>query len=149
MRDLMMTCLRENPKGADLLIGYLEGSLSAEDRLALEQHAAACAECRGLLAVQQTLEDEVPEVSPDFDARLYARIQRESRSSAWRPRLWRPLVSLAAAAAIVAVLWVRAPEKQAPRDDPKQASAGHAEIEQLEQALDDLELLMPMREEAL
>jgi anti-sigma factor RsiW len=145
-----MTCLRENPNGADLLIGYLEGTLSPEDRSALDQHAAACAECRGLLAVQQTLEDEVPEVSAGFDARLYAHIRHDRWSARWRRRLWRPLLPLAAASAILAgTLWVRMPGPEAPVDDPKQASVDRIEIEQLEQVLDDLELLMPLREEAL
>lgn len=146
-----MTCLRENPNGADLLIGYLERTLPAEDRSALEQHAASCADCRGLLAVQQILEEEAPEVSSDFDARLYARIhQEETRWSWWRRWLWRPLVPLAAASAILAaILWVRTPGSEVPADDVKQASADRMEIEQLEQALDDLELLMPLREEVL
>ena len=85
-----MTCLRENLKGADLLIGYLEGTLSTEERAELDQHASACAECRGLLAAQEMLaDDEVPEVSADFDARLYARLQQEQQP--WWRRLHPPL----------------------------------------------------------
>lgn len=142
-----MTCLRENLKGADLLIGYLEGTLSAGERAELVDHAAVCAECRGLLAAQEMLgEDEVPEVSAGFDARLYARMQQEQQQKWWRRFLWRPAVPLAAAAAIVVVtLWVRVPV--APQaDEPKQASVDRLEIEQLEQALDDLELLMPVNQ---
>ena len=56
-----MTCLRENNQGADLLIGYLEGTLPVADRRDLDNHAAECAECRGLLAVQATLDVAVPE----------------------------------------------------------------------------------------
>jgi anti-sigma-K factor RskA len=140
-----MTCLRENLKGADLLIGYLEGTLSAEERAALDQHASACAECRGLLAAQEMLgDDDVPEVSADFDARLYARLQQEQQQQWWRRFLWRPAVPLAAAAAILAVtLWVR-PVAPPQVDEPKSAMVDRVEIEQLEQALDDVELLMPV-----
>ena len=139
-----MTCLRDNLKGADLLMGYLEGTLSAEERAELDSHAMECVECRGLLAVQGMLEEQVPEVSADFDARLYARIQREEQKKWWR-LLWRPAIPLAAAAAVLVVMFV-ARTPVAPVDDPKQASVDRVEIEQLEQALDDLELLMPVSE---
>jgi len=141
-----MTCLRENLNGADLLIGYLEGTLSASERAELDQHAAECAACRELLAAQSLLDDPVPEVSADFDTRLYARIrQSDARRQWWRRFVWRPAVPLAAVAAMAAVLlMVRAPGPDRPSDQPKQATVDRAEIEQLEQALDDLELLMPV-----
>jgi hypothetical protein len=139
-----MTCLRDNLKGADLLMGYLEGTITSEERAKLDQHALACVECRGLLAVQGMLDEQVPEVSADFDARLYARIQWDEQRKWWR-LLWRPAVPLAAAAAVLVVVFmVRTPVT--PVDDPKQASMDRVEIEQLEQALDDLELLMPVSE---
>lgn len=139
-----MTCLRDNLKGADLLLGYLEGTLSTEERAELDQHASACVECRGLLAVQGMLDEQVPEVSADFDARLYARIHQEEQKKWWR-LLWRPAIPLAAAAAVLVVMFVvRTPAPQV--DDPKQASVDRVEIEQLEQALEDLELLMPVSE---
>ena len=131
-----MTCLRDNVKGADQLIGYLEGTLPPGDRAEIDEHAAACAECRALLAVQATMGDEVPEVSGDFDARLYARIEQDRQQQWWRRWLFRPAVPLAAAAAILAVMmFVRMPSER--------ASLDRVELEQLEQALDDLELLMP------
>ena len=140
-----MTCLRENLNGANLLIGYLEGTLSTEERAELDQHASTCAECRELLAVQQTLVDDVPEVSADFDARLYERIQQDTQNQWWRRLLWRPMVPLAAAAAMMAVaLWVHPPALNAPSVDEPKASVDRVEIEQLEQALDDVELLMPV-----
>ena len=144
-----MTCLRENLKGADLLIGYLEGTLAPEERVDLEQHASTCADCRGLLAVQEMLDDhgpDNPQVSADFDSRLYARMQQDRQLQWWRRFLWRPAVPLAAAFAILAVMLVKAPAPQQPAEEPKQASVDRVEIEQLEQALDDLELLMPVSE---
>ena len=143
-----MMCLRENLNGADLLIGYLEGTLTPEQRAELDQHASACAECRELLDAQQLLEeDDVPEVSANFDARLYARIQQDARQQSWWRFLWRPAIPLAAAAVLAVTLWVRPPVADAPAtDEPKQASIDRADIEQLEQALDDVELLMPVNQ---
>jgi anti-sigma factor RsiW len=140
-----MICLRDNERGADLLIGYLEGTLSSADRAELDRHAAVCAECRGLLAVQRELDQyPAPEVSPDFDARLYARIDREKASS-WRSLLrrllWRPMAPLAAAAALAVVLIVRT---QVPGEAPVEKAANDPQLELVEQALEDMELLMPL-----
>ncbi len=146
-----MICLRNHDQGADLLIGYLEGTLPEAERAALEQHAAVCMECRELLEVQQELEEfPAPEVSADFDARLYARIAQEEEKKAsvwWRRLLWRPLAPLVAAAAVAVVLVVHS---QAPAPDPvvdKQAKVDRAvdpQIELVEQALEDMDLLMPL-----
>lgn len=140
-----MICLRENERGADLLIGYLEGSLSEADRAELDRHTAACAECRGLLAVQRELvQYPAPEVSPDFDARLYARIEREkasSRQNLLRRLLWRPLVPVAAGAALAVFLVVRT---QVPGGAPVEKAAADPQLELVEQALEEMELLMPL-----
>ncbi len=140
-----MTCLQDNNQGAELLIGYLEDTLSAAERRELENHAAECAECRGLLAVQATLDIPVPAVSADFDAKLYARIAAdEARQPWWKSAWWKqswkvyaPVVGVAAMLA-VAVFVPREPEPQAP--------VISQDVQQLEQALEDLELLMPATE---
>src|SRR5262249_22054427 len=68
-------CLSKNKQGPDLLIGHLEGTLDAAQSAELQRHAQECAECRGLLGVwNQMGEFPAPEVSRDFDARLYAKI---------------------------------------------------------------------------
>ena len=108
-----------------------------------------CAECRGFAAVSERLDEfAAPEVSPGFDARLYARIAREeARVSlpSWRRWLWRPVAPLAAAAAVIAlVLFLHVPGTP---DAAKQASptqSNKAEIEQVAQAVDDLDLLIPI-----
>ncbi|MEP6961346.1 MAG: zf-HC2 domain-containing protein [Acidobacteriota bacterium] len=131
-----MTCLRDHKNGADLLIGYLENTLPVPQRAELDLHASTCAECRALLAVQSTLDDyEVPEVSANFDARLYAKIaQQEAKPRWWNVRVLAPMT--AAAAAVLAVgLYINQP---APQVDPS------PEVLQLEQALQDMELLMPL-----
>jgi anti-sigma factor RsiW len=136
----MMICLRDNNQGADLLIGYLEGTLSTEDRRDLERHAAECAECRRLLSVQATLGlDVAPEVSANFDARLYARIAADQAQKPWWSLSWKMAAPIAAMAAALAVtVWVRQPVPQPANPVVAQ------DVQQLEQALDDLELLMPL-----
>lgn len=134
-----MTCLRDNQRGADLLIGYLEGTLPEVELRDLERHAAACEDCRGLLAVQAELGaelegEETPQVSADFDAKLYARIAAERP---WWNVSWKLAMPAAAAAMVAVAVWVRQPE---PAAEPVVSQ----EVQQLEQALDDLELLMPL-----
>ena len=140
-----MICLRDNNEGADLLIGYLEGTLSTEDRRDLERHAAECAECRGLLSVQAALGlDVAPEVSANFDAKLYARIEADKAQRPWLTwRMWSlswkmvaPVAAMAAALAVT--VWVRQPVPQSANPAVAQ------DVQQLEQALEDLELLMPL-----
>ncbi len=104
-----------------------------------------CADCRGFAAVWERLDEfAAPEVSPGFDARLYARIaQEETRVSlsSWRRWLWRPIAPLAAAAAVVALVLCFLHVPGTP-DSAKQASK--VEIEQVAQAVDDLDLLTPI-----
>ena len=140
-----MICLSKNEQGAELLTGYLARTLDAPRMAELGRHMQECADCRGLASVWERLDEfAVPEVSPGFDARLYARIAREEARvslSSWRRWLWRPVAPLAAlAAAVVAVvLYIHNPSIP---EATKQASK--AEIEQVAQAVDDLDLLTPL-----
>ena len=100
-----------------------------------------CADCRGFAAVWERLEEfEAPEVSPGFDARLYARIAaEEARSPWWYRLLWPPIAPVVAIAVTAVILFVHVP---AGPDATRQASK--AEIEQVAQAVDDLDLLTPL-----
>jgi anti-sigma factor RsiW len=135
-----MICLSKNEQGADLLTGYLARTLDAARTAELDLHFEECAECRGLVIAWERLDEfAAPEVTPGFDARLYARIAAGAgrRASLWRRLLWRPYVPLAAASALAALaLFVRMPV--AP-DAPSQPNK--VEIEQVAQAVDDLDLL--------
>jgi anti-sigma factor RsiW len=135
-----MICLSKNEQGADLLTGYLARTLDAARTAELDLHFQECAECRGLVIAWERLDEfAAPEVSPGFDARLYARIAAGAaqRASLWRRLLWRPYVPLAAAGALAALaLLVRLPVTP---DAPTQPSK--VEIEQVAQAVDDLDLL--------
>jgi len=98
-----------------------------------------CADCRGFAAVWERLDEfAAPEVTPGFDARLYARIAAdEARVAAWRRWLWPPVAPVAAAVALVAlVLFILPPNTTKP--------ASTTEIEQVAQAVDDLDLLTPI-----
>jgi anti-sigma factor RsiW len=144
-----MICLSKNQQGAELLAGYLSKTLDAPRAAELAQHIQECTDCRSLASVWERLDEfAVPEVSPGFDARLYARIAREearvslsSTWKSWRRWLWRPVAPLAAAAAVVALVlgFLHVPGTP---DAAKQAS--RSEIEQVAQAVDDLDLLTPL-----
>lgn len=102
---------------------------------------AECADCRGLATVWERLDEfAVPEVTPGFDARLYARIAaEEARRPWWLRLLWPPVAPLVAASVVAVALFLYVPGKH---DASKQPSK--TEIEQVAQAVDDLDLLTPI-----
>src|SRR5579862_9968110 len=105
-----------------------------------------CPDCRGFAAVWERLDEfAAPEASPGFDARLYARIAAEKARRPWWYRLlWPPIAPVAAAVLAAMILFVYVP---ASPDAATQASPTHpskAEIEQVAQAVDDLDLLTPI-----
>lgn len=134
-----MNCLNEN--NADQLLAYFDGTLPEAERRALDAHAAGCADCRALLSVHTQLDAyTAPEVSSDFDAKLYARISADAVKPWWYFSNWKLAIPIAAVAAMLAV-GVFVTQRSAPVDeDTKQAVLDP----QLEEALDDLELLMPL-----
>jgi anti-sigma-K factor RskA len=168
-----MNCLYKNKPGADILAEHLleeygAGTLDPVRRAELDRHVEECAECRGLLEVWNRLDGfEAPAVSENFDQRLYARIAAEKQlpwwrrillpsATVWRPswrHLWRPALPLAAACAVlVLALMVRDPDAtsnatKTATDPVKQATVEpvkNSDVDQLVQALDDLELLSPV-----
>jgi anti-sigma-K factor RskA len=142
-----MICLSKNEQGAEVLASYLAKTLDTARMAELDRHIRECADCRGLATVWERLDEfAVPEVSPGFDARLYARIATEEARvwgwrRLWRNALWRPVAPLAAAAAVVALVlgYLHVPGTP---DAAKQASK--ADIEQVAQAVDDMDLLIPI-----
>jgi hypothetical protein len=154
---MAMTCLCKDHDGIERLTEYLGGACTAERRAELELHAQECVECRGLLRAWNALDEyAAPEVSPDFDAKLYARIGQEKlgwwsgQRTWWQKTLWpsgplawwKPAIPVAACAALLIALLTRVPTST-PVDGSKQAKAEPVNIEQVEQALEDMDLLAP------
>jgi anti-sigma-K factor RskA len=143
-----MICAKEK-QGAEILMDYCAGALDANRAATFEEHLEVCEDCRRLVQAQREVWEKLdrwtpPAVSPDFDARLYARIAREEASSSrvqWWRTLWTPAVSLAAACAVLAVAFlVRVPQAG---DSAKQIRTDKVDIEQVEQTLEDLDILAP------
>jgi anti-sigma factor RsiW len=154
-----MNCPTE--RGApEVLLDYCAGRLSADAAREFEEHLAACGCCRETAAGQQAVWsaldgwEPVP-VSADFDRRLYARIARDEAGRGWwsmrvvsisarlLPFNWRPaLPAVAACAAMGLALMIQspAPDRALPVSDP-QVRAEHLDLEQVESALDDLDML--------
>ena len=145
-----MNCPMEDRRPA-ILVAYAAGELDRETASALERHLADCAACRpvaaGQAAVWKALDAwEAPSVSPDFDRRLYRRIDEGARLSGWasltrpfprmprRPALPRPAV---AGLLLMASLLLH-------RTGPTAPVASQHEVvgaNQVESTLDDLDLL--------
>lgn len=138
-------CPTKDKQGAEILLEYCAGTLDPDRTLEFEKHAAECAECGRQVAWQralwQTLDQWAPaEIPQDFDARLYARIAREEAAPLWKRWFawgWKPALLMAAAcAAIVIGLFVRQPQPPARTDT--------VDIDQVEHALEDLDMLTPL-----
>lgn len=155
-----MVCLKDSREGAEILMDYCARKLEPDRVSEIDGHLADCAECRNLVNAQRELWETLdrwtaPAVSSDFDAKLYARIAQENAEPAWKNwirrvfqpaapvAMWKPLVSLGAACAVLTVaLMVHTPER-ATNIAVKQAHAESVDIEQVAKALDDLEILTP------
>ena len=140
-----MTCPTTNKQSAEILLEYCAGTLDPDRALEFEKHAAECAECGRQVASQRALWQRLgqwtpAEISPDFDARLYARIARAEAAPLgkwWFAWGWKPaLITVAAGAAIVIGLFVRQPQPPSRTDT--------VDIDQVEHALEDLDMLTPL-----
>ena len=138
-------CPTKDKQSAEILLEYCAGTLDPDRALEFEKHAAECAECGRQVASQralwQTLDQWTPaEIPPDFDARLYARIAREEATPPWKSWFtwgWKPALLMAAAcAAIVIGLYVHQPQPPTRTDT--------VDIDQVEHALEDLDMLTPL-----
>jgi len=142
----------ESGENRGFLLDYASGKLKAEARAQMEEHMAACPACRefagGQQAVWSVLESwEPPAVSMDFDRRLYARIEQQV---SWWTRLTRPLnplvrhavpIGAAAGVIIVAGLLMYHPAARPVIPAPQSAQVENLQPEQVEHALDDIEML--------
>lgn len=153
-----MNCPTKRNEDAEILLDYCAQTLSPMQTAEFEIHLKQCADCSRLVEAQKevwgALEAWTPHpVSINFDARLYARIAEEQAAPAWQNwlrrifqpaipyPLWKSAVPLIAACALLAVgLSVRMPEANAVHP---QLRADKVDIEQVEQALEDFDILTP------
>jgi anti-sigma factor RsiW len=154
---------------AELLLDYSAGRLDASQTIRLDRHVEECAHCRELLASQRLVWDALdvyqqatPAVSLDFDRQLYARIASEERESWWvrgwrrlmaagEPMNWKPAMAGAAACVVLmAGVLVRldgpfgGAAQPVTKAEVKSVSFDKQEIETIERALEDFEMLSAM-----
>jgi anti-sigma factor RsiW len=127
-----MSCPLEFDCSAELIVGYGARTLDPDATAAFENHIRFCDDCRQAAALQAavwTALDEWPHtpVPPDFDQRFFQRIAQEKNRGRW---LWRVLLPAAACIALASLLLLPHPK---PVPGPP--------IEQVEHALDDIDLL--------
>jgi anti-sigma factor RsiW len=144
-----MGCPTEDDEGEELILAYGARTLAPEQQIELERHLGTCASCRekaeAQRAVWAALDAWTPTVvSPNFDDRLFRRIASEEQS-AWWQRLfagnwsWRPAVPVTvASAALIAAFLLKSPLL---RTEPQSDAQPKLQIEQVEHALDDMDML--------
>jgi hypothetical protein len=153
-----MHCPLQNGEIAEVLLDYCARKLPPTAASEVDRHVQSCAECSAYCSAQghvwSVMDDwEPPPVSENFDRELYARIDGFEKKNWWRRLVgerfaWRPALSLGAACtALILGLMVRGPIMQpvvapvsvAPQNH--ETSKADVEPEQVEQALEDLEML--------
>lgn len=145
-----MKCRLEDREA--LLLAYSSGELESAESARVALHVEECAECRefvaGQKAVWQALDSwEAPPVSVDFDRRLYRAIEEQGSwwdtlARGWRVALLRPMLPLAAAAALVISAGVLLERPSHPPARNRTVTA-HVELqpEQVQSAIDEMEAL--------
>ena len=122
MQDLLarQTAADEHPS-ADLLNGYMEQSLTASERTQVTKHLAACGECREIVFLASSVQEEeaVPAVAaamPAQERQVVAPGGRRKSSWVW----WKwavPAVAVIAVAAGVVLHRDRIPQRAHPKRD--------------------------------
>jgi anti-sigma factor RsiW len=157
-----MLCFKDTKEGAELLVDFCAGSLEPAQAGKLERHIAGCLDCRELVeeqrAVWETLDRwTAPAVSPEFNARLYARVAEEASGwRTWLPGVFRPVVpysiwksaALAAACAVLVFGFLAPPldYRMSHRETEPQAEVDKGEnvdIQQVANTLEELDMLTP------
>jgi anti-sigma factor RsiW len=156
-----MNCLLETREEKQLLMDYCAHSLPPERKALVEPHLHSCSRCQEFVTSQYRLAEalelwQAPDISQDFNRRLYRRIDAENADASWWnvlvPRmLFRPVypsflrtgLPVAAAACLLVTAGVLL---ERPAVSPVPVSKDMAQVEsvqpeQVEQALDTMDLL--------
>lgn len=147
-----MKCPIETQETLELLLAYCARKLDGDTAVWLERHIASCPACRSTYEAQRVVwealdEWEAAPVAPDFDRRLYRRIDEETRAPWWerlsrgaRPMLIGRGLPLAAAAGLLVVAGVIM--ERPGRIEPQPATQVEAvQADEVEKTLEDMELL--------
>lgn len=145
-----MQCPRQDGSSAELMIAYAAGALEPQAQIEWERHLDACEECRAVAANQKAVWEALDSwkpssISADFNERVYRRIAQEEALAWWRRPLrnWssflRPSMPLAAACAALVIAFVMKDIRVAP--SVPVSPGRQVSIEQVERALDDMDLL--------
>ena len=145
----MERCPLENEKAAELILAYGAQTLDPDQSAAFDRHMLLCTSCREAAAAQRGVWSALDAWQPDpissnFDENLYRRILTEERRPWWQ-RLFRanwslrPAMPVAAACGVLmAVFLLRSPD---PVPAPPSSTQPKVRIEQVERALDDIDML--------
>ena len=145
----MERCTLENENATELVLAYGAQTLDPDQSSAFERHMLSCESCRKLAAAQMAVWSALDAwqpgpISSNFDEKLYQRILTEEQRPWWQ-RLFRanwslrPAMPVAAACGVLmAAFLLRSPD---PVPAPAATSQPKLRIEQVERALDDIDML--------
>ncbi|MBI2687066.1 MAG: hypothetical protein HYX27_12185 [Acidobacteria bacterium] len=156
MLNFKMTCPLQTDN-ADVLLDYCARVLDTERKAMLETHMEHCEDCRTMARAQMEVwaamdSYDAEPISADFDRKLYARIEEQDRVPFWErywapvreylqgQPAWKPVLSLAAASAALALVFIIRNDVPAPTVD-RTHIIDVREVEQAERLLEDIEML--------
>ncbi len=150
--------MKTNCPTEDMLLDYIAGRLNRTQASLFEAHAEHCARCAAMrmsqAAVWRGLDEWKPApVSAGFNRELWRRIDEEARQSSWTREFavalqfsfWKRLAPLAVAMAVIVTAFVFDHSGKQPgkiqSDSPSSIVITASEADQLDRALDDIQLL--------
>jgi anti-sigma factor RsiW len=149
-----MNCPLETRENAALLVAHAARELAPDAAVRLDRHIAECPACSQFMRRQQAVWDALeawrPEpISPEFNRRLYARIEELERQTSWwrrltgplRPVLVRQAMPIAATVVLLMAAGFLMDRSRVPAVGPQQAQIEMLQPEQVEHALDDMETI--------